>query len=70
MAKAKNPELAVSARVLRAVETLPENRRAPLLEYLAQQMRDQAALGIPKPKDPRQAVIRTQNGAVDPLDAG
>lgn len=60
MSQAKNPELAVAARVLRAVETLPEERRAPLLDFLAGQIRAQQALKIPKPKDPRQTVLQTE----------
>ncbi len=58
MPKAKHPELAIQKRVLTAVEGLPAARRAPLLEYLAQQIRDQLALDIPAPKDPRQAVLK------------
>lgn len=61
MGRPKNPELAVAGRVLKALESLPLERRAPLLDFLAGQIRAQKVLDVP-PKDPRQAVLRTNEG--------
>lgn len=65
MGRPKNPELAVAGRVLKALESLPPERRAPLLDFLAGQIRAQRVLDVPTPKDPRQTTPGHNHGGAE-----